>query len=101
LLRSLDSAAGRSGDPALQKLVAEIESFDHIPPRGTWSNPSIEHVSRPVMTWNVTLEGRHLSLYTIMTTLGTPLDVTLAEMTIEMFFPADEETKVALTQWAA
>jgi hypothetical protein len=31
-------------------------------------------------------------LFTAITTLGTPLDVTLQELRIESFFPADEES---------
>ena len=31
---------------------------------------------------------------------GTPEDVTLDEMKIELFFPADEDTRVALEQLA-
>jgi hypothetical protein len=31
-------------------------------------------------------------LFTTITTLGTPLDVTLQELRIESYFPVDEET---------
>ncbi|HSS02046.1 MAG TPA: hypothetical protein VLM79_33535, partial [Kofleriaceae bacterium] len=34
-----------------------------------------------------------LNLFSIHATLGTQLDVTLQELRIEMFFPADEPTK--------
>ena len=33
-----------------------------------------------------------LRLFTTITTLGTPQDVTLQEIRIECFFPADKET---------
>jgi hypothetical protein len=35
-------------------------------------------------------------LFTTIATLGTPLDVTLDELRIEMLFPADPETKQVL-----
>jgi hypothetical protein len=35
---------------------------------------------------------RELSLLSIMASFGTPLDVTVAELAIESFFPADAET---------
>ena len=35
---------------------------------------------------------RELSLLTTIATFGTPLDVTVSELMIESFFPADDET---------
>jgi hypothetical protein len=32
------------------------------------------------------------------TVIGTPMDVTVAELAIESFYPADESTAAALTQ---
>jgi transcriptional regulator with XRE-family HTH domain len=37
-----------------------------------------------------------LSLFTTIATLGTPLDVTLQELRIEMLFPADDQTRRSL-----
>ena len=39
--------------------------------------------------------------FSTVTTLGTPLDVTLQEIRIECFFPADEQTAEAARQLAA
>jgi hypothetical protein len=36
--------------------------------------------------------GVELSLFTTLTTFGTPLDVTLEELAVELFFPADDAT---------
>ena len=33
--------------------------------------------------------GQRLSMFTTLTTFGTPLDVTLAELAVELFYPAD------------
>ena len=38
----------------------------------------------------------HLRFFTTLTTLGTPYDITLHELRIESFFPADEPTDTAL-----
>jgi MmyB-like transcription regulator ligand binding domain len=41
--------------------------------------------------------GAHtLSFFSTVTTFGTPLEVTLEELTIEAFYPADETTAAAL-----
>jgi hypothetical protein len=33
-----------------------------------------------------------LSMFTTVATFGTPLDITVAELSIESFYPADEPT---------
>ncbi len=40
--------------------------------------------------------GATLSLFTTLTTFGTAQDITLEELTVELFYPADEETEAAL-----
>ena len=40
--------------------------------------------------------GTVLSFFTTLTTFGTPLDVTLDELAVELFFPADDPTEDAL-----
>ena len=40
----------------------------------------------------VTHDGRELSLLTMIATFGTPLDVTVSELMIESFYPADDAT---------
>lgn len=42
-----------------------------------------------------------LSLLSTTTVFGTPVDVTLAELAIESFFPADDVTGEILRRWAA
>jgi hypothetical protein len=43
-------------------------------------------------------EGRQLSLFSIEAHVGTANDITVDELTIEAFYPADAETKRALTR---
>ena len=42
-----------------------------------------------------------LSFFSTTTVFGTPVDVTLSELAIEAFFPADQETAAALREFAA
>ncbi|HEY7908698.1 MAG TPA: hypothetical protein VIC60_07470, partial [Thermomicrobiales bacterium] len=44
---------------------------------------------------------RELAFFSTVATFGTPLDVTVAELTIESFFPADAETASILRHDAA
>ena len=41
-----------------------------------------------------------LSFISTITVFGTPLDVTLSELAIESFFPADEQTRAVLARLA-
>jgi hypothetical protein len=36
--------------------------------------------------------GRELSFFSMTAVIGTPMDVTIEELAIESFYPADEET---------
>jgi len=38
-------------------------------------------------------DGLTLSYFSMVTTLGTPLDITAQELRIESFYPADEATE--------
>jgi hypothetical protein len=40
--------------------------------------------------------GRELAFFSTVTTFGTPLDITVAELAIESFFPADATTASVL-----
>ena len=40
----------------------------------------------------LTIGGHELSLFTTLTTFGTPRDVTLDELAVELFFPEDDAT---------
>jgi hypothetical protein len=42
------------------------------------------------------LDGVELSLFTTLTTFGTPQDITLAELAVELFFPADDASDTLL-----
>jgi hypothetical protein len=46
-------------------------------------------------------DGTMLSFVSVTTVFGTPLDVTLDELAIESFFPADEQTARYLRKWGS
>ncbi|MGF6887411.1 transcriptional regulator with XRE-family HTH domain [Nocardia sp. GAS34] len=100
LLRNLDLVLRRTADPDLARLAEEIATWPRIPPRDHWAGPVLTADRSPVLAWHVRVHGQDLSLFSIMTTLGTPLDITLQELTIEMFFPADAATDRVLHQLA-
>ena len=48
-----------------------------------------------------TTEPGTLSFFSTTTVFGTPLDITLSELALESFFPADAATADALRQLSA
>ena len=52
----------------------------------------------PVVDVRFVLAGTELSFFSVISTLGTPTDVTAQELRVEAFFPSDDATRDA---WAA
>jgi hypothetical protein len=55
----------------------------------------------PVLTLDFKVGGKMLSVFTTIATLGTPQDVTLQEIRIESFFPADDRSDALFKSLAA
>lgn len=71
-------------------LLAELLSYEGIP--ADWRVPSLESRVVPFLPLVLNRDGTELKLFTTITTLGTPHDVTLHELRMECFFPANEAT---------
>ena len=54
-----------------------------------------------VVPMRLRTEAGTLSFFSTTTVFGTPVDVTLSELAIEAFFPADAETAEALRNMSA
>ena len=54
--------------------------------------PNLERRALPFLPLTLAHEGVELNLFTTITTLGTPHDVTVHELRLEAFFPADGTT---------
>lgn len=97
LLGRLHRQVDVTDDPELLALYDELRAYP-----GGHSEPEVE-VPGPgdVM---VSLRLRHgdaeLAFFSTVATFGTPSDVTVAELVIESFFPADEMTSQALHAWS-
>jgi transcriptional regulator with XRE-family HTH domain len=96
IVESLRAQALRSPDPRLDDYVAELEGY--LPPVA----PGPDHVGFAVPLRLRTGEGdSELHLITTLTSFATAVDVTLAELHLEAFLPADEATAEALRARAA
>ncbi|HZA75566.1 MAG TPA: helix-turn-helix transcriptional regulator [Acidimicrobiales bacterium] len=79
----------RSPDPALAALLAELEGY--LPPL-----PAEADVLGFAMPLELASDGGDLRLITTLTSFATAVNVTLAELHLEAFLPADEPTAEVL-----
>src|SRR5262245_51338319 len=93
LLARLRSQVAQTGDPTLAKLLEEISAY----PSGGEA-PAIEH--SVLVPFVVRTSLGTLSFFSTTTVFGTPVDVTLSEIMIEMFFAADEQTAARISKSA-
>jgi hypothetical protein len=63
--------------------------------------PALEELPSPVLAMHFRKGQTSLRLFTTIATLGTPQDVTVQELRIECFFPADEATAQLFKDGAA
>jgi transcriptional regulator with XRE-family HTH domain len=83
-------AIGGLPDPATLKLLEEITSFTGV--SEALRRPDLNAPITPLLAVKFRKGKLALNFFSAVTTLGTPLDVTLQEIRIECFFPADEQT---------
>ena len=99
LFERLRQQVRATGDAALQQLEQELHAFP-VPPQA-----QATHLAGEVLGVAMPLQLRTpagvLSFLSTVTVFGTPNDVTLQELALETFFPADEATGQALRALAA
>lgn len=93
LVARLHQQIAASGDPALAALLQEL--LDYPVPTDAGTHAATDYAGVVVPLRLHTPQGC-LSFFSTITVFGTPVDVTLAELAIEAFFPADEGTAQAL-----
>jgi transcriptional regulator with XRE-family HTH domain len=92
LVTQLRRLAVLSADPVLADLLAEVTRYPNVVE--LTSGPGWPHTDDPplLVPCRLDMGGVELSLFTTLTTFGTPLDITLDELAVELFFPADDAT---------
>ena len=95
LLRQLDRSIVLTGDATLEALRTEVGRYPNVAALGApWD--AREEGSPLLVPFRLEMGGVEFSLFTTLTSFGTPLDVTLDELAIELFFPADQSTAALL-----
>jgi transcriptional regulator with XRE-family HTH domain len=99
LLSRLRQQVEASGDSTLAALAEELAAYP-LPP-GTDGTSLPAHAPAVVMPLQFRTHAGVLSLLSTITVFGTPVDITLAELALETFFPADEASALILRRLAA
>jgi transcriptional regulator with XRE-family HTH domain len=94
LVQRLKRKSREDADDALRELVAELESY--LPDR-----PPARPATQPVVTLELRTALGPVRLFTVIATLGAPLEVTAASLAIETFLPAGAESAARLHELAA
>jgi transcriptional regulator with XRE-family HTH domain len=87
------------GDPVLAALLEELRGYAVPEETPDEDSDEIERQAA-VVPLRLALDGRELLFFSATTVFGTPVDVTLSELAIESFFPADAATARALENMA-
>jgi transcriptional regulator with XRE-family HTH domain len=80
-----------SGDPGTRRLLEDLLAAPGVP--GGWREPELERPPSLIVPVELRLAEATLRFFTTLTTLGAPQDITLQELRIESFHPADAETE--------
>ena len=94
LVHRLRRELALTGDDELEALLTEVLAYPGVrsepPPFDAASAAEI------VLPLQLRGEDTNLSFFSTLTTFGTAADVTLSELAVEAFYPADAETAAAL-----
>ncbi|MFI6870315.1 helix-turn-helix domain-containing protein [Nocardia sp. NPDC050406] len=96
LLPRLSRQVTATGDPELAALHQELSSYSE-PPDARTPEPDPPAILLPIRLTHADVE---LALFSTITTFGTAFDLTLDEIAVEAYFPADETTAAHLRRIA-
>jgi transcriptional regulator with XRE-family HTH domain len=100
LLARLRRQIAFGGDTALAELLEELQSYPSLP----HEQPTQAHESTHpdvLMLFRLRSPLGELALFSTITVFGTPAEVTLSELAIEAFYPADKDTAERLRTLSA
>ncbi len=93
LLGRLRRQVALTADAGLSSLLNELRAYPCDQPEPEVEIPGPGDIVVPL---RIRHGGRELAFFSTVATFGTPLDVTVAELAIESFFPADPDTESVL-----
>jgi len=94
LLERLRRQIAATGDPQLVSLLAELEAFPAPPPPA-----APEDLGDVCVPLRLRTAYGELSFISTIATFGTAVDITVAELAIESFFPVDAATAAVVRDY--
>lgn len=99
LLHTLRRGIAATGDASLLQLEREVLAYPNVAALVN-AHPADRVPDTPLLVPCVLrlphLQDSRLSMFTTLTTFGTPRDITLDELSIELFYPADAASEALL-----
>jgi hypothetical protein len=96
LLARLRRQVDVSADSVLAALLTELRAY----PAPLGAVPAVAEYGDMVVPFRLASPAGMLSFFSTTTVFGTPVDITLAELALESFFPADAATADSLRRLA-
>jgi transcriptional regulator with XRE-family HTH domain len=93
LIHQLKRKSRHDANAALGELIDELESY--LPP-----DVPAGQATQPMISLDLHTRLGEVTLFTVIATLGAPLEVTAASLAIETFLPADDESAARLRELA-
>ena len=86
------------GHPETARLLDELLSYPDVPK--AWRTLELDAPAAPVLAVELAKDDLHLTFFSTLTSLGVPYDITLDELRVECFFPADEGSEALMRRLA-
>ena len=91
LVNSVHRHVAATGSETMTQLRDELLAYPGVPSRWSVPDPCVE--MQPLVSMQLRKGDLAMTFFSMVTTLGTPRDVTLQQLKIECFFPADATTE--------
>ena len=95
-LRRLEREISVNGDPELVALYEELASYPGVNP--DYEASDLDLHGAVFVPLRLRYPTGELSFFSTVTSFGTPLDITVADLVIESFYPADSSTAETLAR---
>jgi len=84
-------------DDELKALIAEILAYPGVPAR--WREPELEAAHDLILPMELRIDDEVARMFSTITRVASPHDVTLQELHVETFYPADSDTEAVLQRY--
>jgi transcriptional regulator with XRE-family HTH domain len=86
------------GEPETGRLLEELLSYPDVPRQ--WRMLDLDASNAPFLAVELAKDDVRLSFFSLLAGLGVPYDITLHELRVECFFPADAASETRLRRLA-